>query len=59
MLDAVRHGKANKVIARELNISENTVKVRVRNVMRKLGAKNRMEAALLASYPKHSAGIQP
>jgi len=50
VLDAVRHGKANKVIARELNISENTVKVHVRNVMKKLGAKNRMEAAILASY---------
>jgi len=51
VLDAVRHGKANKVIARELQISENTVKVHLRNVMRKLGAKNRMEAAILSGDP--------
>ena len=43
--EALRHGKANKIIAFELNMSESTVKVHVRNIMKKLGATNRTEAA--------------
>ena len=42
---ALRHGKANKIIAYELNMSESTVKVHIRNIMKKLGATNRTEAA--------------
>ncbi|MGK9167521.1 response regulator transcription factor [Inquilinus limosus] len=38
-------GKTNKTIAYELNIHENTVKVHVRNIMRKLQARNRTEVA--------------
>lgn len=38
-------GKANKIIAHELNIHESTVKVHVRNIMRKLQAQNRTEVA--------------
>ncbi|WP_225769450.1 response regulator transcription factor [Inquilinus sp. Marseille-Q2685] len=38
-------GKANKAIAHELNIHESTVKVHVRNIMRKLQARNRTEVA--------------
>ncbi len=49
VLDRVRQGKATKVIARELNISEHTVKVHLRTVMKKLGAKNRTEAAIRAN----------
>ncbi len=49
VLDGVRQGKATKVIARELNISEHTVKVHLRTVMKKLGAKNRTEAAIRAN----------
>jgi DNA-binding NarL/FixJ family response regulator len=37
-------GKANKIIAHELQMSESTVKVHVRNIMRKMGATNRTQA---------------
>jgi DNA-binding NarL/FixJ family response regulator len=46
VLAALRRGLSNKVIAGELRLSENTVKIHVRNVMRKLGATNRTMAAL-------------
>ena len=38
-------GKANKIIAYDLKMCENTVKVHVRNIMKKLRAANRTEAA--------------
>ena len=43
---AIRQGKSNKIIANELNMCLSTVKVHVRNVMRKLDAKNRTEVAM-------------
>ena len=43
--DALRRGKANKIIAYELNMSESTVKVHIRNIMKKHKATNRTEAA--------------
>ena len=43
VVEALRRGKANKIIAYELNMCESTVKVHVRNVMRKLKATNRTE----------------
>jgi DNA-binding NarL/FixJ family response regulator len=43
---AIQQGKSNKVIANELNMCLSTVKVHVRNVMRKLNAKNRTEVAM-------------
>jgi DNA-binding NarL/FixJ family response regulator len=43
VLRALREGKANKIIAYELNMRESTVKVHVRNIMRKLNARNRTE----------------
>jgi len=49
VLRALRQGKANKQIAYELNMREGTVKVHIRNIMRKLKAKNRTEVAVLAS----------
>lgn len=42
-------GKANKVIARELNISEATVKAHLSSVFRVLGVKNRTEAVFAAA----------
>lgn len=48
VLDRLRLGKSNKVIARDLDMQESTVKVHVRQIMRKLGASNRTQAALLA-----------
>lgn len=42
---ALRQGKANKIIAYELNLRESTVKVHIRNIMKKLKATNRTEVA--------------
>jgi DNA-binding NarL/FixJ family response regulator len=48
VLEQLQQGKANKLIAYELNISESTVKVHVRNIMKKLNATNRTQVAFLA-----------
>ena len=48
ILDALAHGQSNKLIARTLDISEATVKVHVKNVLRKLGFRSRLEAAVWA-----------
>jgi DNA-binding NarL/FixJ family response regulator len=40
----LKQGKANKLIAYELSMSESTVKIHIRNIMRKMGATNRTEA---------------
>jgi DNA-binding NarL/FixJ family response regulator len=48
VLEALHKGKSNKAIAFELNIHESTVKVHVRNIMKKLGARNRTQVAYLA-----------
>ena len=41
-------GKSNKLIARELAMSENTVRVHVSAILQALGASNRSEAILVA-----------
>ena len=46
--EALQQGDSNKVIARKLNISEATVKLHVRHIMRKLGVNNRTQVALSA-----------
>jgi DNA-binding NarL/FixJ family response regulator len=46
---AIQQGKPNKIIAYELNMCESTVKVHVRNIMKKLGAKNRTAVAMKAN----------
>jgi DNA-binding NarL/FixJ family response regulator len=40
-------GQSNKVIARELNINDTTVRVYVRSILQKLDVQNRTQAALL------------
>lgn len=45
VVEALRRGKANKIIAFELNLRESTVKVHIRNIMKKLKATNRTEVA--------------
>lgn len=45
VFNCLRLGKANKIIAYELGMREATVKVHVRNIMRKVGATNRTQAA--------------
>lgn len=48
VLDRLRSGKSNKLIARELDMQESTVKVHVRQIMSKLGASNRTQVAIMA-----------
>jgi DNA-binding NarL/FixJ family response regulator len=57
VLARLREGKPNKVIARELDIRESTVKVFVRRIFSKLRVSNRTELALLARA--WSAGAEP
>jgi DNA-binding NarL/FixJ family response regulator len=49
VVTALRQGKANKMIAHELQLRESTVKVHIRNIMKKLKAKNRTEVAYIVS----------
>jgi DNA-binding NarL/FixJ family response regulator len=44
----LRQGHTNKLIARELGMSEATVKVHVRRIMQKFGATNRTQAVISA-----------
>lgn len=46
---ALRKGTPNKTIAYELNMCESTVKVHVRQIMKKLKARNRTEVAFLTN----------
>lgn len=48
ILQQIVAGRANKEIAYDLNISENTVKTHVKNVFDKLGVSDRTSAATLA-----------
>jgi two-component system nitrate/nitrite response regulator NarL len=48
VLQCLARGDANKLISRELDITEATVKVHVKAIMRKLGVLNRTQAAILA-----------
>ena len=49
VIDALRQGKPNKIIAYELKMRESTVKVHVRNIMKKLNATNRTQVAYLVT----------
>jgi DNA-binding NarL/FixJ family response regulator len=49
VIDLLREGKPNKVIAARLEMQENTVKVHVRNILKKLNATNRTHAAFVAN----------
>ncbi len=48
ILRCLMEGDCNKVIARKLDITESTVKVHVKAVLRKLGVSNRTQAAVWA-----------
>lgn len=52
ILDQIALGKSNKLIARELNISDGTVKVHVKHLLRKLNLRSRVEAAVWAVEKK-------
>lgn len=45
---AVQQGKSNKIIAYHLNMCESSVKIHMRNIMKKLSAKNRTDVAIRA-----------
>jgi DNA-binding NarL/FixJ family response regulator len=49
VIDLLREGKPNKLIAARLDMQENTVKVHVRNILKKLNATNRTHAAFVAN----------
>jgi two-component system nitrate/nitrite response regulator NarL len=48
ILDLIAEGKSNKLIARELDITEGTVKVHVKHLLKKLNLRSRVEAAVWA-----------
>ncbi|GAB4348514.1 MAG: two-component system response regulator NarL [Gammaproteobacteria bacterium] len=46
ILSLIAQGKSNKLVARELEITEATVKVHVKNLLKKLRLRSRVEAAV-------------
>lgn len=48
ILSHLAEGQSNKVIARNLGISDGTVKLHVKSILRKLGVHSRVEAAVIA-----------
>jgi DNA-binding NarL/FixJ family response regulator len=55
----LRQGHTNKLIARELGMSEATVKVHVRRIMQKFGATNRTQAVISAMGSNQNSEFQP
>jgi two-component system, NarL family, nitrate/nitrite response regulator NarL len=53
VLEQLAEGLSNKQIARNLDLSEGTVKVHVKHVLKKLGMRSRLEAALWAVEQQH------
>lgn len=49
VLDLLREGKPNKLIAHDLKMQESTVKVHVRTIMKKLNATNRTQLAFIVN----------
>jgi DNA-binding NarL/FixJ family response regulator len=62
VLNHLKLGKANKTIAYNLAMSESTVKVHIRNIMKKMKATNRTEVACraqaLAASAEHVTGTE-
>lgn len=50
VLASLLRGRSNKVIAGELNLSQNTIKSHISRIMHKLHARNRTEAVILSQY---------
>ncbi len=48
VLDCLAKGQPNKVIEIQLGIAENTIKIHIRNILKKLSVSNRTEAVLAA-----------
>ena len=48
VLEGIQKGDSNKLIARQYDLAEATVKVHVKSILRKIGAANRTQAAIWA-----------
>jgi len=57
ILKSLMNGDSNKVVARRLRIAEGTVKVHIKLLLRKIGAKNRTQAAIWALNNNFEAGL--
>ncbi|NBJ13588.1 LuxR C-terminal-related transcriptional regulator [Microvirga arsenatis] len=57
ILGCLTKGEPNKVIARNLEITEATIKVHVKAILRKIGATNRTQAAIWASQRLPRTGV--
>ncbi|MAM21089.1 MAG: two-component system response regulator NarL [Acidiferrobacteraceae bacterium] len=63
-LEILKHlseGQSNKVIAQRLEITDGTVKLHVKAVLRKLGVRSRVEAAVMAvenGFRRHDGGTK-
>lgn len=54
ILDLIAQGLTNKMIARKLDITESTVKVHVKHLLKKLNLKSRVEAAVWVLQQKQA-----
>jgi len=59
VLELLAKGISNKAISHHLNISENTVKVHVTAILKKLDVSNRTQAALALQVNGFTATSQP
>jgi DNA-binding NarL/FixJ family response regulator len=59
VLELLRRGESNKAIAGRLGMREGTVKVHVRQIMRKFGVTNRTQIAVVCANGRPSQSDQP
>ena len=58
VLVCICQGDPNKVIGRKLGMTETTVKVHVREIMRKLGVSNRTQVAIAAAHVRSDSAVE-
>lgn len=56
ILECLLEGNSNKMIARQLEITESTVKIHMKSLLRKINVQNRTQAAIWAMESGFSAG---
>ncbi len=56
ILELIAAGMSNKAVARELSITDGTVKVHVKHLLRKLNLRSRLEAAVWAIEHRRGGG---
>ena len=59
VLECLGNGMPNKVIARNLNIAEVTVKVHIKSLMRKINVRNRTQAAIWSIRRRPDSAAEP